>query len=138
MPTPTNCPCGSALAYEVCCELYHAQLEKAPSAEALMRSRYAAYVIGLVDYLIATTHPSKRSKDLAAAYQQTFETIQWVGLKVCSTFQGETTDKIGKVEFEATYLQDGQTSLHHEHSRFKRHSGDWHYLDGVISDHATT
>ncbi|MEN8661264.1 MAG: YchJ family metal-binding protein [Lentimonas sp.] len=136
MLSPTNCPCGSDLAYEACCLRYHAAAEKAPTAEALMRSRYAAYVLGLVDYLAATTHPSARAKDLTAAYQQTFETIQWIGLEVCSTFQGGASDKTGKVEFKATYLQGGQTSVHHEHSRFKRHSGDWHYQGGVISDHA--
>ena len=101
-----------------------------------MRLRYAAYVLGLVDYLVATTHPTARTKDLAAAYQRTFETIQWIGLEVCSTFQGGVADKTGKVEFKATYLQGGQTSVHHEHSRFKRHRGDWHYLDGVIRDQA--
>jgi SEC-C motif-containing protein len=99
-----------------------------------MRSRYAAYVLGLVDYLVATTHPTARSKDLAAAYRQTFETIRWIGLEVCSSFQGSSSDKTGKVEFKATYIQGGQTSVHHEHSRFKRHAGAWHYLDGQVTD----
>ena len=132
------CPCGSEQSYDSCCAPYHERINAAPTAEALMRSRYAAYVLGLVDYLVATTHPTTRSKNLAAAYQQTFETIQWIGLEVCSTSQGAVTDKTGKVEFKATYLQGGQTSVHHEHSRFKRHSGAWHYLDGKITDSART
>lgn len=99
-----------------------------------MRSRYTAYVLGLVDYLVATTHPTARYKELASAYQRSFESIQWIALEVCSTFQGGETDKTGKVEFNATYIQDGQTAMHHEHSRFKRHAGSWHYLDGKVTD----
>ena len=102
-----------------------------------MRSRYAAYVMGKVDYLVATTHPQARSTNLAAAYQQTFETIQWIRLEVCSSSQGAASDKIGKVEFKATYVQAGRTAVHHEHSRFKRHSGGWHYFDGKITDSST-
>jgi len=134
MPTPTNCPCGSDLAYAECCQPFHDRREKAPTAQALMRSRYTAYVLGLVDYLVETTHPFARARDLATAYQQTFETIQWIDLKICSTFQGGPADKTGKVEFKASYLQGSRHSVHHEHSRFKRYKGDWHYFDGVVSD----
>ncbi|MDP4609653.1 MAG: YchJ family metal-binding protein [Opitutales bacterium] len=132
--TQSACPCGSETDYDLCCGRYHGGTEKAPTAEALMRSRYAAYVMGAIDYLLQTTHPDKRAKDLKVAYQTTYETIQWVGLEIVSTFQGTPSDKTGKVEFKATYLQGGQTSVHHEHSRFKRHAGAWHYLDGVITD----
>jgi len=99
-----------------------------------MRSRYAAYVLGLVDYLVATTHPSKRYKDLATSFQRTFESIQWMGLEVCGTSQGGAGEKTGKVEFKASYVQNGKHSVHHEHSRFKRHADAWHYLDGKIID----
>lgn len=128
------CPCGSSVEYTACCGQYHQGAAKAPTAEALMRSRYAAYVRGEIDYLIATTHPTKRSKDLRSAYQTTSESIQWLQLQVLNTFQGGESDKTGKVEFSATYMQDGQNSVHHEHSRFKRHAGDWHYLDGVMTN----
>ncbi|MEW6591822.1 MAG: SEC-C metal-binding domain-containing protein, partial [Pseudomonadota bacterium] len=40
------CPCGSGRLLEQCCARYHAG-EAAPDAEALMRSRYSAYVFGL-------------------------------------------------------------------------------------------
>ncbi|HAW61148.1 MAG TPA: hypothetical protein DCX26_02290, partial [Pseudomonas sp.] len=53
-PTDLNCPCGSGDALAECCGRYHAGVA-APSAELLMRSRYSAYVLGLVDYLQATT-----------------------------------------------------------------------------------
>ncbi len=99
-----------------------------------MRSRYAAYVLGELDYLVRTTHPDRRGSDLKAAYQATYDSIQWIGLEVLSLFQGGETDKMGKVEFQASYVQGGQSSVHHEHSRFKRYAGHWYYLDGVISD----
>lgn len=129
-----KCPCESELAYTECCAGYHAGSALAPTAEALMRSRYAAYVQGEVKYLVATTHPSTRRPGLEADYRSTSKSIQWIGLEVIRTFQGGEGDKTGKVEFKASYLQDGQRAIHHEVSRFKRHAGKWHYLDGVVSD----
>lgn len=99
-----------------------------------MRSRYAAYVVGAIDYLVATTHPSTRSAGLRGGYQRTHESIQWIGLEVLSAFQGCAGDKTGKVEFSASYIQNGQSAVHHERSRFKRHGGDWTYLDGVVGE----
>jgi len=40
------CPCGSGTAYAACCEPMH-QGAPALTAEALMRSRYSAFVLGL-------------------------------------------------------------------------------------------
>ncbi len=52
------CPCGSRLTYERCCQTAHDG--QAPEvAEALMRSRYTAYVLGSQDYLLATWHPRR-------------------------------------------------------------------------------
>ena len=52
----TPCPCGSALDYAACCGRWHAGPEhlQAPNAEALMRSRYSAFVRGLGGYLLDT------------------------------------------------------------------------------------
>ena len=57
------CPCGSLQSYERCCQRWH-EGEAAPGAEALMRSRYAAYVLKLDAYLLATWHPSTRPREL--------------------------------------------------------------------------
>jgi SEC-C motif-containing protein len=99
-----------------------------------MRSRYAAYVLGLIEYLVETTHPSMRKRDLEDSYAATADSIQWVGLEIGTVFQGSATDKVGKVEFRASYIQSGQPSVHHEKSRFKRYGGRWYYLDGEVSD----
>ena len=47
------CPCGSGIVLDACCGHYHAGTP-APDAQTLMRSRYSAYVLGLVDYLVRT------------------------------------------------------------------------------------
>lgn len=56
----TNCYCGSHKSFQDCCEPYIKGIQKAPTAEDLMRSRYSAYVTQAVDYLVATTHISQR------------------------------------------------------------------------------
>ena len=57
----TPCPCDSGQTYVQCCGPWHQGLGLgvfAPTPEALMRSRYSAFALGLVDYLTATWHPS--------------------------------------------------------------------------------
>jgi SEC-C motif-containing protein len=96
-----------------------------------MRSRYCAYVVGEIDYLVATTLPAVRTTDLWISYESTHKTIQWIGLEVLAASQGGATDKTGKVEFKASYIQDGIRSIHHEVSRFRRSGGNWYYMDGT-------
>ena len=128
------CYCGSNLEYSDCCQRYVDLRGAAPTAEVLMRSRYFAYVLGQVDYLCRTTDPAFRRADLKTAYQSSHDSIEWIGLKVLNTFQALDEDKIGKVEFEATYLQKGRRAIHREKSRFKRYAGYWYYTDGEVSD----
>ena len=62
--TPATCPCGSRRVYEECCEPFHLGAA-APTAEALMRSRYSAFALGLAPYLLRTWHPSTRPASLS-------------------------------------------------------------------------
>ena len=128
------CACGSGQAYTTCCEPFHLGQAKAPSAEVLMRSRYCAYVVGQIDYLVSTTFPAVRTTELWINYQSTHDSIQWIGLEVLRSSQGGANDKTGKVEFEASYLQDGKPAVHHELSRFRRSGGDWFYVDGKLEE----
>ena len=130
------CACESGLSYEECCMNYHQDRSKAPTAEALMRSRYCAYVMGNIDYLVQTTLPAKRKADLWDGYKATHDSIRWIGLEVVKTWLGGEKDKIGKVEFRADYEQAGQRSIHHEVSRFRRSAGQWFYVDGQVEDSA--
>lgn len=92
-----------------------------------MRSRYSAFVLGLVDYLIATTHHSKRLDDDATALRQTIEHTQWLGLKIINTQQAGENEAL--VEFVAFYQDNGIAQLH-EQSRFVFEDGRWFYVDG--------
>lgn len=125
------CPCGSEKPYEACCEVYHKH-HNAPTCEALMRSRYSAFVFGLVDYLFETTHPSHRSKTLKEEIAFTCKGLAWTGLSVLETWQGGLSDKVGKVSFRATFMQEGREGVHVEHSRFKRFGKAWMYVDGKV------
>lgn len=96
-----------------------------------MRSRYAAFVCGKIDYLVETTLPTKRTADLKGDCRLTCESIRWVGLEIVGTSQGNFSDKAGKVEFKASYFEKGRVRIHHEHSHFRRKEGKWYYVDGV-------
>jgi SEC-C motif domain protein len=134
------CLCGSSIPTSQCCELYLGGNAIAPTAEALMRSRYTAYSQGNVDYLIATLHPQSRQPDDRPTLIQSVQAMRWVGLKIVKTQRGQAQDKRGTVEFVALYqpvekndLQNiGMTHQLHERSRFVQESGQWFYVDGDI------
>ncbi len=127
-----ECPCGSGRAFDDCCGPLINGEQAAATAEALMRSRYSAYVTGAVDYLGDTLHPDSRSDYDAAATRKWAEQSQWCGLEIRSMEQGEEGDDVGTVEFVASYKADGKTRHHHEFSRFSRHRGRWYYVDGNL------
>ncbi|SFW54211.1 YchJ family protein [Luteibacter sp. UNCMF366Tsu5.1] len=127
--TAHPCACGSGATYTACCGRWHAGTP-APSAEALMRSRYSAYVLGLEDYLLATWHPSTRPASLGLATQSPKPT--WLGLSVKS-HENPTVDT-AIVEFVARLrMGGGSAERMHEVSRFVREDGRWYYVDGDVS-----
>ena len=75
------CPCCSALPYRDCCLPPHLG-RPAADALALMRSRYAAYVLQLTDYIVATTVPAQQRLLDAAAIAAWSRESQWLGLEV--------------------------------------------------------
>lgn len=125
--TTAPCPCGSGKDYAQCCGQYHAGAV-APTAEALMRSRYAAFVLGKVDYLLATWHPATRPAELVLDPK-----LHWLGLDVRSS-HGGAEDSTGEVEFVARCKLNGKAGRLHEVSRFVREDGRWYYLDGVVQE----
>jgi SEC-C motif-containing protein len=135
MPFMTDiCPCGSGKDYPACCGLLHSGQATAKTAEQLMRSRYSAYALKQIDYLYATTHPEHRSADLKKQMAAWAERAEFVRLEVLAVRKGRSGDKIGKVEFVAHYRQYGEIKQMHEESRFRRHQGNWHYVDGDFKD----
>ena len=89
-----------------------------------MRSRYAAYVIRLHEYLLATWHPSTRPAELDLADDPT----KWLGLEV-RRHTVQDADH-ASVEFVARYRIAGRGHRLHELSRFVREDGRWYYVDG--------
>jgi SEC-C motif domain protein len=134
------CPCGSQSQYADCCEAYLTGAASAPTAEALMRSRYTAYFKGNVDYLIATLHPKSRRKDDRDSILQGMKNTRWLGLKIIETQKGANHDRRGLVEFIAKYQPVSEKGLPmmgvvnqlHERSRFIKEKEQWFYVDGDI------
>jgi SEC-C motif-containing protein len=122
------CPCGSTKIYIACCALYVERNEAAPTAEALMRSRYTAYTLQREDYLLATWHTSTRPSSLGFANEPP---SKWIGLEVKRHEQQDTDHAI--VEFVARYKVNGRAHRLHEVSRFVRENGRWFYVAGEIS-----
>ena len=126
------CHCGSGQPYSDCCEPFVSGVAVAPSAEALMRSRYSAYVEHAVDYLGETLHPAHRSDWDREATRRWAEAAQWLGLEIVSTEAGQPGDAEGWVEFVATFNEKGGQRRHHERSRFRFDEGRWYYIDGGL------
>ncbi|PZU51680.1 MAG: hypothetical protein DI561_15825 [Thauera sp.] len=117
------CVCGSGRAADACCARFHAG-EPAPTPEALMRSRYSAFVLDLRDYLLATWHPTTRP----AALPPPEPGLKWLGLEVKRSAL-QDADR-GTVEFVARSKLGGRAHRLHENSRFVRENGRWYYVDG--------
>lgn len=125
--TLTPCPCGNGDGYTRCCGPLH-EGAPAPNAEALMRSRYSAYVLKREDYLLASWHPSTRPAHLKLQAQQ--PAPSWLGLSV---LRHEGTADAALVEFVARLRYGGgKAQRMHEISRFVRELGRWYYLDGEL------
>jgi SEC-C motif-containing protein len=118
------CYCGSHKLFEACCGLYLNETQSAPTAEALMRSRYSAFATGAVDYLINTTHFSKRKFHNKTELATWSRSNQWLRLEILAVT--ETT-----VTFNAYFLDENlKARIHYEHSTFKLENGKWFYVDG--------
>src|SRR5690606_5023098 len=108
------CPCGSELAFSKCCEPYHQGKAHPPTPEALMRSRYSAFVKHAIPYLEQSLEPSQRKEFDEKSVRKWSEESDWLGLKVLKAEGGGDSDDTGTVEFIANYAHDGKTYAHHE------------------------
>jgi SEC-C motif domain protein len=126
MTAPAPCPCGHPLPYAACCGRWHdgPLQHQAPDAQALMRSRYSAFVLERADYLLATWHPSRRPSSVR------FEPgVKWLGLELRQ--HRLLGDAQAEVEFVARQKAPGQPAVRlHERSQFVMQAGRWYYLQG--------
>lgn len=122
----SQCPCGSNIDLAACCGRYHAGTP-APTAEALMRSRYAAYATGNLGYIEATcAGPAALAFEKAEAEISQLG-MRWLGLEIVATTRGRESDSEGTVSFVARYRHNGEEAEHTETSEFRRLDGVWSY-----------
>lgn len=131
-----SCYCGNAQPYSKCCEPYVTGKKAAPTAEALMRSRYSAYVVQNIDYIEATHSLEERDNLSVEETRKWAEESSWLGLDILSVDKGLESDDEGRVEFIARFSQEGMVYEHHELSRFHKVDGKWYYLEGKVSNHS--
>ncbi len=98
-----------------------------------MRSRFAAYALGLADYILDTTHPAGSifrpdrpawAADIAAFCGET--TFVRLAVLDSGEHEGDPT-----VTFEAQLKQHGRLSPFVERSRFRQLQGRWLYVEAV-------
>lgn len=130
--TTDVCPCGSGKKYADCCEAIIKGTIKAPTAEALMRARYTAYVKHEIDFIINSCEKGEKIEEIdRKATEDWSKNSTWHGLKILRTEPGKEPDT-EIVEFEATYTQKGIRDVHHEIGGFKKINGEWFYSEGLI------
>ena len=136
MMTNALCPCGSTLTYVDCCQPRHTFQKPATTAEALMRSRYTAFVMQDSDYIVATTVPFQQSLLDKQAIADWAAQTDWAGLEVL-----QHTPKFGKrhaqVEFKAFFNTANGKACHHELSTFVNMGNQsdprWYFVDPTVS-----
>jgi SEC-C motif-containing protein len=119
-----SCYCGSQNSFESCCAPYINGFKKAPTALALMKSRYSAYASHQADYLLATTYSSERK------YYSKEEILHWA---IANKWQKLEIIAVREntVEFKAYFIDENNVEqVHHEISTFKQENGSWFYVNG--------
>ncbi len=130
-----KCPCSSGSEYRACCQPVHRAEGCGVSAEKMMRSRYSAFALGLVDYLVATLDPSHADAKLdpaalRAAMGASARGHKYPGLRVISVEDGEETSY---VTFHARLFERGVDRSFTERSTFRLRGDKWLYAQGETS-----
>jgi SEC-C motif-containing protein len=136
VPIPVDsdpCPCGTGRYFNACCGPLLAGAPAA-TAEALMRSRYTAYVLLDAAYLERTHCPPAAARPAdtpeIGAGTAPDPALHWLDLRILRTERGGPGDRDGVVEFIARYKHRGRAGRLHEVSRFVRAGAGWCYVDG--------
>ena len=127
-----RCPCGTGETYGECCGRYLADGRRAPTAEALMRSRYTGFATGAAHYLLVTLapeHPAGRPR----AGRRRWSGTGWTWSARTPAGRGTTPAPSSSSRTTgSTTARVGQRGRLHETSRFVREDGRWLYVDGGI------
>ena len=125
------CPCNSFRPFVSCCEPLITGKQPAATAEALMRSRFCAYVFKKPLYLKNTYAAKQRKKVHLRNIQKGMLGVEWVDLQITSILNGRAKDATGEVEFIATYKTNEGTRQMTERSFFIRENSLWRYVGPV-------
>jgi SEC-C motif-containing protein len=129
------CHCGSGRDLAECCLPVIRGERSAATAEELMRSRYTAFVLGDVDWIMASHHPDTVDEVNAEEVGEWSKGSEWLGLRIRSTEDGGPEDATGVVTFRARYKVQGQQVDHVERAHFERDNGEWRF-HSVLEDEA--
>ncbi|WP_217532671.1 YchJ family protein [Vibrio metschnikovii] len=127
------CYCQRQVEYAKCCQPIHSDPTNAQTPEQLMRARYSAHVLGLVDFVINTYHSSCHADLQREAIADSINS-QWTGLEIIRTWLGSDPNE-GFVHFKAFFVDQQQTLCLEEQSRFVRENQQWFYIDGTFPKH---
>ena len=133
MSVNPNCPCTSGKLYKDCCQPYHKG--KVPeTAVSLMRSRFSAYALGKVGYILKTHHPDSftQKKDIVTFRKELkhfCDHTQFIGLQILSEETLATNQ--ATVTFRAALMQNGQDASFTECSLFEKVNGRWLYVKAI-------
>ena len=125
------CPCGGG-PYQSCCAPLHRGEQRAITAEQLMRSRYAAFAMGELEYLL-TTHPDADvpEEERRQQLRRTCRATRWIGLRILSCTDGGVDDLEGMVEFEARHREGTLRETSFFQRLGGRRDGDWLYIEAL-------
>lgn len=126
-----DCPCGSKKTFQECCERFISGQLFPVTPEELMRSRYTAYAVSNMDYIIRTMKPPAADHFRAENTTTDTQHYPWVKLHI---IRSEHNNTDGTVEFQAYYLNANTLCVLHEISQFRRDDGIWYYIDGTMPE----
>lgn len=140
---PSECPCGSTVAYANCCQPIIQGKQAAKTAEELMRARYTAFVKSEVDFILESHHPKTRGDVKKNEIEEWSKSSKWMGLVVHEKEAGGVSDNQGVVIFHARYeALDPSTGSktpkvhdHWERAQFEKFEGKWKFLDAQGIQH---
>lgn len=124
-----ECPCGSGVALSECCKPVIQGEKSAETAEALLRSRYAAFNTLDIDHLVKTVHPDKQEEADPRSIERWARKTEWIGLSILNVQNGGPDDDEGEIEFIADYYEKGLRKKHHEVAHFKKKDGEWYFYE---------
>lgn len=126
------CPCGSTRDFDLCCGPIIAGTP-APTAEALMRSRYVAFTLGDLDHIERTNTENALASFNRVDLEASLPGTDWIGIEVLQTDGGQEGDEEGKVKFSFRYRNGGRDFNQLEIASFKRVDGNWRYDDSEVN-----